>query len=187
MFWKNCVAFLQNSSETCRNYAKQQWSCSGGMLCIMQLTLTDRERRVQLSNSVNPAVFVTLSLTLAVFRSLCLLPSVFLVTDGRCKQLCVTGLVAWFLLEWLCNSNPIAPRLASPLPSPAPPSVSFCITIYVEHRLLPASFSLGEHTLCIEVLNFDTAETRSNLNLLCEPLRKLENEQGKTTDVSGVQ
>lgn len=63
--------------------------------------------------------------------------------------------------------------MASPLPSPAPPSVSFYITIYVEHRLLPVSFSLGEHTLYKEVLNFLLV---SNLNphCLCEPLRKLE-------------
>lgn len=68
----------------------------------------------------------------ALSLSLSLSSPVFLVTDGLCKQLCVTGLVAWFLLEWLCNSNPTAPLLSPHLPLL---SELFYITSYVEHCL----------------------------------------------------
>lgn len=135
VFWIFCISLVKLETFC----AKQQWSCG----CLIKICAScpwhwliererERERAVQLSNVVNPAMLVILSVTLSVFNLLCLLPSVFLVTDGHCKQLCVTGLVAWFLLEWLCNSNPIAPCRSSPLPSPAPPSVSFYITIHVE-------------------------------------------------------
>lgn len=79
----------------------------------MPLILTGR--RISPAVKVcRPCLSVCLSLTLPHCIS-CLsfsCPLCCLVTDG-CKQLWVTGLLAWFLSGWLCNSNPITPL---PLP-----------------------------------------------------------------------
>ena len=83
--------------------------------------LTHWQRLVHPSNFVNLSAFDILSAS----HLLCVLPSV--LTDGRYKQLCVTGLVARFLLEWLSNSNTNTPLLC-----PASPCVSFYITADVE-------------------------------------------------------
>lgn len=93
------VAFLQNSLSTNHAVALlcSGGACVGNKLYITPLTLTDGE----ISSTVKPCkskcICLSLSFILSVFHLLYLLPSVFLVTDGHCKQLCVTGLVAWFL------------------------------------------------------------------------------------------
>lgn len=158
-----CLQFCSECSEIIT--AKTHWFENWILQKIVALTTSSQSMHL-----------ARLWLSCSLF--FCLSSVIILCFGDRwpCKQLCVIGFVAWFLLEWLCNSNPFTHCLCPHVSAHPTPRLVFYMTLYEKQHLLQVSCPLSGCT------GVQYAYARMIFNLSYhssgEPVRKMK--MGKT-------